>query len=222
MAMTSRYIGAQRARLSTSGMGVSAMICAGISAMKRLPFPFSLSKRILPPSIFTIWRTMESPSPKPSCVAAFESRSNAPNTRCCSSAVMPVPVSSTVMPSIPSLYSVSNETYPFSVNLMALDSRLFPICRMRSLSVMTKASARFSTFRTSPLCMAAGANSVSSVCVRMEIRQGDRQGCSLPLSSRKKSSSMFSILRIRSEDWRMLRMYFAFFSGSCSFSISPV
>ena len=198
--MTSRYSGVRRAWLSTSGRDVSSMICTGISAIKRLPFPFSLSTRILPPSILTIWRTMERPRPKPSCVAAFESRSNAPNTRCCSSSVMPVPVSSTVNASIPSLYSVSNETYPFSVNLMALDSRLFPICRIRSLSVMTKASARFSTSRASPLFMASGANMVSSVCVRMEIRQGDRQGCSLPLSSRKKSSSVLSIPLIRSED----------------------
>ena len=43
------------------------------------------------------------PSPKPSLVAAFERRSNAPNTRRCSSSVMPVPVSPTVIVRIPSV-----------------------------------------------------------------------------------------------------------------------
>ena len=36
-------------------------------------------------------------------------------------------------------------------------------------------------------------NSVSSVCVIADIRQGDRRGCSLPLSRRKKSSKVLSL-----------------------------
>ena len=93
---------------STSGFIASWLLSSlstsatytGISTVKRLPLPFSLSIRIMPPSISTICFTIDSPSPNPSCVTAFESRSNAPNTRCCSSALIPLPVSSTIRVSV--------------------------------------------------------------------------------------------------------------------------
>ena len=175
--------------------------------MKRLPFPFLLSKRIVPPSIDTILRIMASPSPKPSFAAAFDRRSNAPNACFCSSSVMPVPVSSTTSVRTPLSYSVIKETPPSSVNLTAFDSRLFPICIIRSLSVNTMASCPVFTDKDNPLFTATGMNSVSSVCVIAEIRQGDRRGCSLPLSRRKKSSKVLSISRIRSEDCSIFWIY---------------
>ena len=99
------------------------------------------------------------------------------------------------------------ETPPSSVNLTAFDSRLFPICIIRSLSVNTMASCPVFTDKDNPLFTATGMNSVSSVCVIAEIRQGDRRGCSLPLSRRKKSSKVLSISRIRSEDCSIFRIY---------------
>ncbi|GFH97840.1 hypothetical protein IMSAGC004_00223 [Bacteroidaceae bacterium] len=200
----------------------SSAVCMGISTVKRLPLPFSLSKRIVPPSIAMICCTMDSPSPKPSFAAAFDKRSNASKTRCCSFSVIPVPVSSTISFNIPLSYPVVRETPPFSVNLMAFDSRLFPICRMRSLSVKTTVSLWFVTVRASPLFMAVGINSVSRMCVIAEIRQGEMFGCSLPLSRRKKSSRVLSISRIRSEDCRILRAYRSFLSASFTFSINAV
>ena len=163
--------------------------------------------RIVPPSIDTILRIMASPSPKPSFAAAFDRRSNAPNACFCSSSVMPVPVSSTTSVRTPLSYSVIKETPPSSVNLTAFDSRLFPICIIRSLSVNTMASCPVFTDKDSPLFTATGMNSVSSVCVIAEIRQGDRRGCSLPLSRRKKSSKVLSISRIRSEDCSIFWIY---------------
>ena len=47
----------------------------------------------------------------------------------------------------------------------------------------------------------------NNVGVIAEIRQGDRRGCSLPLSRRKKSSKVLSISRIRSEDCSIFRIY---------------
>ena len=52
-----------------------------------------------------------------------------------------------------------------------------------------------STIKVRPLFMAMGMNSVSRICVIAEILQGERLGCSLPLSRRKKSSSVLSISR---------------------------
>ena len=63
------------------------------------------------------------------------------------------------------------------------------------------------TDKDSPLFTATGMNSVSSVCVIAEIRQGDRRGCSLPLSRRKKSSKVLSISRIRSENCSIFWIY---------------
>ena len=113
------------------------------------------------------------------------------------------------------------DTLPLSVNLMALDNRLFPTCRMRSLSVRTTASVWLSTIKVSPLLMAIGINSDSRMCVIAEILQCDKFGCSLPLSSRKKSSNVLSISRIRLEDCWMFRIYIPVLSVSLSFSINP-
>ena len=134
---------------------------------------------------------------------------------------MPVPVSSTTSVRTPLSYSLIKETPPSSVNLTAFDSRLFPICIIRSLSVNTMASCPVFTDKDSPLFTATGMNSVSSVCVIAEIRQGDRRGCSLPLSRRKKSSKVLSISRIRSEDCSMFWIYCPDLSSHCSFRISP-
>ena len=67
----------------------------GSLTVKRLPFPVSLCTSIVPFSISTIRFTTDKPSPKPSCAVALDSLSNAVKIRCCSSSVMPVPVSST-------------------------------------------------------------------------------------------------------------------------------
>ena len=103
MAATLRFLSFWWIQVCISFFGTSSAFCMGIFTMKRLPFPLSLSSRIVPCSIVTILCTMASPSPKPSFAAAFERRSNAPNTRCCSSSVMPVPVSSTISISTPSV-----------------------------------------------------------------------------------------------------------------------
>ena len=201
--------------------GNSSADCMGISTVKRLPLPFSLFSWIVPPSIVTMRWTMERPNPKPSFAAAFDKRSNAPNTRCCSSSVIPEPVSLTISFSIPLSYPIVRETAPFSVNLMAFDSRLFPICRMRSLSVSTTASVWFVTVRASPLFMAIGINSDSSVCAIDEILHVEKLGCSLPSSSRKKLRRVLSISRIRSEDCWIFRIYIPVLSALKFFCISP-
>ena len=62
----------------------------------------------------------------------------------------PVPVSSTTSVRTPLSYSVIKETPPSSVNLTAFDSKLFPICIIRSLSVNTMASCPVFTDKDNP------------------------------------------------------------------------
>ena len=112
----------------------------------RLPNPFRLATSILPSNNPTRPFTIESPSPTPSSAIALGSLSNAVKMRVCSSSSIPVPVSSTISVNTPWSNCVRTVTLPRSVNLIALDNKLLPICIILSLSPITTASPALSTF----------------------------------------------------------------------------
>ena len=174
-------------------MPAISAVCMGNSIVKRLPLPFSLSNRIVPSNISTIRFTIDKPNPKPSCVAALERRSNAPNTRCCSSPLIPLPVSSTTIERTLPLYSIRNDTFPLCVNLTALDKRLPQTCMMRSLSPIRITSSQHSTVKRKSFASAKGINSVNKASAMPCNRNGALFAFSFPLSSRKKSSNVFDM-----------------------------
>ena len=103
-----------------------------------LPLPSSLSSETSPPSSRHSSRTIDRPRPVPEYSRVIASPSgrtlepwrNFSNTSCCSSGLMPMPVSVTFSRRSPSS-SRSAETRirpPSGVNLIAFDSRLLRIC----------------------------------------------------------------------------------------------
>ena len=120
---------------------VSSVFGNGRTTVNLLPLSFTLSTDIRPFISSTSCFTMGSPNPKPSCVAALPSRSKGLNIRSFCSSLMPVPVSSTVSVKTPPLYLVARAIVPLSVNLMALESRLPPMLKIRFLSPSTTSFA---------------------------------------------------------------------------------
>ena len=119
----------------------SSVFGNGRTTVNLLPLSFSLSTDILPSISSTSCFTMGSPNPKPSCVAALPNRSKGMNIRSFCPSLMPVPVSSTASVNTPSLYWVVSVMIPLSVNLMALESRLPPMLKIRFLSPSTTSFA---------------------------------------------------------------------------------
>ena len=117
------------------------------------PLPFSPSAQTLPCIMLTSSFVMESPSPVPpyflvidasACVKLLKSLS-------LSSGESPIPVSTTIKnssttSSIFVFNVISMPTYPCSVNLTALDTRLFSICVRRSSSPISLSGISGATF----------------------------------------------------------------------------
>lgn len=88
---------------------------------------------------------------------------------------MPVPVSSTVSVNTPSLHWVVSVMVPLSVNLMALESRLPPMLKIRFLSPFTTLLAWLRTIKVRCFEFACMANSVSSVsAIKLSLKGLDR------------------------------------------------
>ena len=109
-------------------------ISTGMITVNFDPLPLREAKLMLPPSRCTISRVIESPSPTPSLPCASGRRVKALNTRCCSSGVIPQPVSVTLIVIFPLPIATATVTSPLSVYLMALPTRLFTTCFMRNAS----------------------------------------------------------------------------------------
>ena len=140
---------------------------------------------MVPPSICTISRVMDSPRPTPSLPCAPGRRVNARKTHCCSSGVIPHPVSSTLMVSRAFATTTATVTSPLSVYLMALLTRLFITCFMRNASErhIIVSSMRMSAVRRRCFAMACGC--MPSVHSRTSEAGAKLTSCSsaLPLSS---------------------------------------
>ncbi len=111
-------------------------------------------------------------------------------------------------------------TVPLLVNLMALESRLFPILRMRFLSPTTISSVSPSILKPSPLFFANGANSVSNIPAMERSLNGLMTSVSLPLSRREYTSRLFIIPAMRPAASWMVCAWRMRLSASVSFSSS--
>ncbi len=118
----------------------SSACCSSTLKVKAEPRPSTLSALISPPIRATSRAVIASPSPVPSWRRVDEASIwlNFSNTWSSRSAGMPMPVSLTtivsrVRPSRP-MPLTSTSTWPVSVNLTALPSKLVMICRMRPTS----------------------------------------------------------------------------------------
>ena len=102
--------------------------------MKIDPSLYLLSTLIVPPINSTNLLVMASPKPVPSAVVflSTSSRSNFVNNLLISSALIPRPLSLTLMiskqVSCLLMHFTFNSTKPFSVYLMAFDNKLFTTC----------------------------------------------------------------------------------------------
>ena len=199
--------GCTRDRVPFSLFTVSSAVDTGRSTVKQLPDPFLLVSSIVPPSSPTSSLTMESPSPTPSSAIALGNRSKAVKTRACSSALIPVPVSSTESCKVPLSNRMRNVTAPRSVNLMAFDNRLCPIWTIRFLSPMTTLSLGLSIFRKRFLSAASGMKSASSVSMTVCSLNGTGLTSSFPLSSRKNPNKVFSMASMCPATRRIVRLY---------------
>ena len=123
---------------------VAVGVSSGMVMRNVLPRPLPLSTSMLPASRRTDRSTIDSPRPKPSTPAADSSRTKLSNIRLHSSALMPHPVSVTLMHNSPPRMPHASVTVPREVNFRALDSRLSTMRRMRIASLMTVASAEAS------------------------------------------------------------------------------
>ena len=184
--------------------------------MNRLPNPFRLATSILPSNNPTRPFTIESPSPTPSSAIALGSLSNAVKMRVCSSSSIPVPVSSTISVNTPWSNCVRTVTLPRSVNLIALDNKLLPICIILSLSPITTASSALSTFSKRFFPAASGIKFVSKISVTAHNLNGTGTAFSPPLSNRKNPNREFSMEDMCPATCRMFRLYSLHFDTSLS------
>ena len=157
---------------------------SGSTTLKRLPVFRMFSTDMLPSISSARLFTIDSPSPKPSCVAALLSRSNGLNICSRLSLSIPPPVSSTASVNFPPAYRAVSVTPPRSVNFSAFDSRLLPIRSIRFLSPMTTSSAALFTLNSSRFSSIRAANSVSSVSATPASLNGFTLTVSFPLSMR--------------------------------------
>ena len=111
----------------------SPLSWCGRRMLNVLPLPFSLTALSEPPNSRMMRAEIDRPRPVPALLSlALPACSNSPKMRACSSAVMPAPVSSTVITRWRPSRAAVTSTPPAWVNFTALPMTLNSTCRSRA------------------------------------------------------------------------------------------
>ena len=160
-------------------------ISTGIVTINLVPLPFCELTLILPSSNCTISRVIDSPSPTPSLPCAPGRRVKALNIRCCSSSVIPHPVSATLIINRLPLSTEVTVIEPWSVYFIALLTKLFTTCLRRETSErhIVLGDIRMSPLSSRCFAIAKGCNSATHPPTSDAGSKLDKCASALPFSS---------------------------------------